>query len=53
MASEDVAILLLTLRVAALATLGILPIGVGAAYLLSRRQGIGIRVNSCPVNEVR
>jgi len=41
MASEDVAILLLTLRVAALATLGILPIGVGAAYLLSRRQGIG------------
>ena len=41
MASEDVAILLLTLRVAALATLGILPIGVGAAYLLSRRRGIG------------
>jgi molybdate transport system permease protein len=41
MPNEDVAILLLTLRVAALATLGILPVGVGAAYLLSRRQGIG------------
>jgi molybdate transport system permease protein len=41
MASEDVSILLLTLRVAALATLGILPIGIGVAYLLSRRQGIG------------
>jgi molybdate transport system permease protein len=41
MPSEDVSILLLTLRVAALATLWILPIGVGVAYLLSRRQGIG------------
>jgi molybdate transport system permease protein len=41
MASEDVSILLLTLRVAALATLGILPIGIAVAYLLSRRQVIG------------
>jgi molybdate transport system permease protein len=38
---DDFSILLLTLRVASLATLFILPIGVGAAYLLSRRHGIG------------
>jgi molybdate transport system permease protein len=35
---DDVSILLLTLRVAAIATLVILPIGVGAAWLLARRD---------------
>ncbi|HSS43858.1 MAG TPA: molybdate ABC transporter permease subunit [Thermoanaerobaculia bacterium] len=39
--AEDFSVLLLTLRVAALATLIILPLGVGAAYLLSRRHGPG------------
>jgi molybdate transport system permease protein len=39
--SEDVSILLLTLRVAALATLLIVPLGVSAAYLMARRTGIG------------
>ncbi len=37
---EDLSILLLTLRVAALATALILPLGIGAAYLLSRRHGL-------------
>jgi molybdate transport system permease protein len=39
MLSEDFSILLLTLRVAAIATLCILPLGVGAAWLLARRKG--------------
>ena len=39
--AEDVSVLLLTLRIAALATLIILPLGVGAAYLLARRHGPG------------
>ncbi|MGH9365295.1 MAG: molybdate ABC transporter permease subunit [Thermoanaerobaculia bacterium] len=39
--AEDLSVLLLTLRIAALATLIILPLGVGAAYLLSRRHGPG------------
>ncbi len=39
--AEDVSVLLLTLRIAALATLIILPLGVGAAYLLARRHGLG------------
>jgi molybdate transport system permease protein len=34
---EDVSILLLTLRVAAISTLLILPLGIGAAWLLARR----------------
>jgi len=37
--ADDFSILLLTLEVAAAATLLILPLGVGAAYLLSRRGG--------------
>jgi molybdate transport system permease protein len=37
--SEDFSILVLTLEVAAAATLLILPMGVGAAYFLSRRGG--------------
>jgi molybdate transport system permease protein len=37
--SDDLSILLLTVRVAAAATLLILPLGVGAAWLLSRRGG--------------
>lgn len=41
MTAEDLSILLLTLRVAALATLLILPVGIGAAYLMSRRHGVG------------
>ena len=39
MTSEDFSILLLTVKVAAAATLLILPLGVGAAYMLSRRGG--------------
>ena len=39
--AEDFSILFLTLRVAALSTLLILPLGVGAAYLLSGRHGFG------------
>lgn len=39
--AEDVSVLFLTLRIAALATLIILPLGVGAAYLLARRHGFG------------
>ncbi len=39
MTSDDLSILLLTVRVAAAATLLILPLGVGAAWLLSRRGG--------------
>lgn len=39
--SEDLSVLFLTLRIAALATLIILPLGVGAAYLLARRHGLG------------
>ncbi len=39
MTSDDVSILLLTVRVALIATLLILPLGVGAAWLLSRRGG--------------
>jgi molybdate transport system permease protein len=39
--AEDGSVLLLTLRIAALATLIILPLGVGSAYLLSRRHGLG------------
>ncbi len=35
----DLSIFLLTLRVAALATIAILPFGVGAAWILARRQG--------------
>jgi molybdate transport system permease protein len=35
----DLSIFLLTLRVAALATLVILPLGVGAAWVLARREG--------------
>ncbi|HEY1251376.1 MAG TPA: molybdate ABC transporter permease subunit [Thermoanaerobaculia bacterium] len=38
---SDGSILLLTLRVAAVSTLVILPIGVGAAWLLARRAGPG------------
>ncbi len=38
---EDLSILWLTLRVAILATILILPLGVGAAYLLARRHGAG------------
>ncbi len=39
MTSDDLSILLLTVRVAAVATLLILPLGIGAAWLLSRRGG--------------
>lgn len=39
MLSEDFSILLLTLRVAAIATLCILPLGVGTAWMLARRKG--------------
>jgi molybdate transport system permease protein len=39
--SEDVSILLLTVRVACVATLLILPLGVAAAWALSRRGGPG------------
>jgi molybdate transport system permease protein len=39
--AEDVSVLFLTLRIAALATLLILPLGVGAAHLLARRHGFG------------
>ena len=35
----DLSIFLLTLRVAAIATLAILPVGVGAAWILARREG--------------
>ncbi len=37
--SDDLSILLLTVRVAAVATLLILPLGIGAAWLLARRGG--------------
>jgi molybdate transport system permease protein len=37
--SDDLSILLLTVRVAAAATLLILPLGIGAAWILSRRGG--------------
>ncbi len=39
MSSTDVSILLLTLRVAFCATLMILPLGIGAGWLLARRSG--------------
>lgn len=39
MLSDDLSILLLTLRVAACATLCILPLGIGAGWLLARRSG--------------
>lgn len=39
MTPDDYGILFLTVRVAAIATLIILPLGVGAAWLLSRRAG--------------
>ncbi len=39
--SEDISILLLTLRVAAISTLVILPFGVAAAWLLARRRWRG------------
>jgi molybdate transport system permease protein len=38
---DDLSILFLTLRVAGIATLVILPLGVGAAWILSRRAGPG------------
>lgn len=38
MTAEDVSVILLTLRVAAIATLLILPLGVGAAWFLARRR---------------
>jgi molybdate transport system permease protein len=38
MTADDVSILLLTLRVAAISTLAILPLGVAAAWLLARRR---------------
>jgi molybdate transport system permease protein len=41
MTPEDFSVLFLTLRVAALATLLILPVGIAAAYLLTRWRGIG------------
>jgi molybdate transport system permease protein len=41
MTPEDFSVLFLTLRVAALATLLILPFGIAAAYLLTRWRGIG------------
>ena len=41
MSAEDFSILLLTLRVAAVSTLLILPLGIGAAWLLSRWKGRG------------
>jgi molybdate transport system permease protein len=41
MTADDVSILLLTLRVAAIATLLILPIGIFAAWRLAQRQGPG------------
>ena len=41
MGASDLSILLLTLRVAAVSTLLILPLGVGAAWLLARREGPG------------
>ena len=41
MTPEDFSVLFLTLRVAALATLLILPAGIGAAYLLTRWHGVG------------
>ena len=39
MLSDDLSILLLTLRVAACATLCILPLGIGAGWFLARRSG--------------
>ncbi len=39
--AEDISVLFLTLRVAAIATLVILPLAVGAAHLLARRHGFG------------
>src|SRR5205823_4836784 len=39
--SEDLSILLLTLRVAALAMLLVVPVGIAAAYLMARRTGPG------------
>ncbi|HEY3124141.1 MAG TPA: molybdate ABC transporter permease subunit, partial [Thermoanaerobaculia bacterium] len=41
MSTEDFSILLLTLRVAAIATVLILPLGIAAAWLLSRWNGRG------------
>lgn len=41
MGASDASILLLTLRVAAVSTLVILPVGVAAAWLLARRRGAG------------
>ena len=41
MGTTDASILLLTLRVAAVSTLLILPVAVGAAWLLARRAGAG------------
>lgn len=41
MSASDASVLLLTLRVAAISTLLILPIAVGAAWLLARRAGPG------------
>ena len=41
MTAEDVSILLLTLRVAVLATCLVVPVGVAAAYLMARRSGLG------------
>lgn len=41
MSAEDLSILLLTLRVAAISTLLILPLGIAAAWLLSRWRGPG------------
>ncbi len=41
MSENDLSILLLTLRVAAIATLAILPVGIFAAWQLARRRGPG------------